>query len=74
MEEAGPSSMLGGLVLITGQIHRTTDFETGFPLHWANRGKKWERDPLIHDDQAVVVNVKSKGSGDSHGMRPCGRD
>ncbi len=61
MEEAGPSSMLGGMVLITGQIHRTTDFETGFPLHWAKRGKKWEPDPLIHDDQAVVVNLKSKG-------------
>ena len=61
MEEVGPSSLLGGLVLITGQIHRTTEFETGFPIHWARRGKKWEPDPLIHDDQALVVNLKSKG-------------
>lgn len=48
-------------MLITGQIHRTTEFETGFPIHWARRGKKWEPDPLIHDDQALVVNLKSKG-------------
>ena len=61
IEERDPSYVLGGLVLVTGQVHRTTDFETGFPLHYALRGDEWQKDPYIHDDQAVVVNVRNKG-------------
>jgi 7,8-dihydropterin-6-yl-methyl-4-(beta-D-ribofuranosyl)aminobenzene 5'-phosphate synthase len=61
IEERGPSYVLGGLVLVTGQVHRTTAFETGFPLHHALRDGEWQKDPYIHDDQAVVVNVKEKG-------------
>jgi len=61
IEERGPSYLLGGLVLVTGQVHRTTDFETGFPLHYALRNDEWQKDPYIHDDQAVVVHVKDKG-------------
>jgi 7,8-dihydropterin-6-yl-methyl-4-(beta-D-ribofuranosyl)aminobenzene 5'-phosphate synthase len=61
IEERGPSYVLGGLVLVTGQVHRTTDFETGFPLHYAFRDDEWQKDPYIHDDQAVVVNVRNKG-------------
>jgi 7,8-dihydropterin-6-yl-methyl-4-(beta-D-ribofuranosyl)aminobenzene 5'-phosphate synthase len=61
IEERGPSYLLGGLVLVTGQVHRTTDFETGFPIHYALRHDEWQKDPYIHDDQAVVVHVKGKG-------------
>ncbi|HEV8718488.1 MAG TPA: MBL fold metallo-hydrolase [Candidatus Binatia bacterium] len=61
IEERGPSYLLGGLVLVTGQVHRTTDFETGFPIHYALRNDEWQKDPYIHDDQAVVVHVKEKG-------------
>jgi len=61
IEERGPSYVLGGFVLVTGQVHRTTDFETGFPLHYALRNDEWQKDPYIHDDQAVVVHVKDKG-------------
>lgn len=61
IEERGPSYLLGNLVLITGQIHRSTPFETGFPTHWAKIGREWQRDPLIHDDQALVVHVRDKG-------------
>lgn len=61
IEERGPSYVLGGLVLVTGQVHRTTDFETGFPLHYALRNDEWQKDPYIHDDQAVVINVRTKG-------------
>lgn len=61
IEERGPSYVLGKSVLVTGQVHRTTDFETGFPLHYALRNDEWQKDPSIHDDQAVVVNVKDKG-------------
>jgi 7,8-dihydropterin-6-yl-methyl-4-(beta-D-ribofuranosyl)aminobenzene 5'-phosphate synthase len=61
VEERGPSYLLGNLVMITGQIHRTTDFETGFPIHFARIGKQWQPDPYIHDDQALVVNLRGKG-------------
>jgi 7,8-dihydropterin-6-yl-methyl-4-(beta-D-ribofuranosyl)aminobenzene 5'-phosphate synthase len=61
VEERGPSYLLGNLVMITGQIHRTTDFETGFPIHFARIGRKWQPDPYIHDDQALVVNLRGKG-------------
>jgi 7,8-dihydropterin-6-yl-methyl-4-(beta-D-ribofuranosyl)aminobenzene 5'-phosphate synthase len=61
VEERGPSYLLGNLVMITGQIHRTTDFETGFPIHFARIGKQWQADPYIHDDQALVVNLRGKG-------------
>jgi len=61
IEERGPSYVLGNLMLVTGQVHRTTSFETGFPLHHALRNGEWQKDPYIHDDQAVVVNVKDKG-------------
>lgn len=61
IEERGPSYLLGNLVMITGQIHRTTDFETGFPIHFARVGGRWQPDPYIHDDQALVVNLRGKG-------------
>lgn len=61
IEERGPSYLLGGLVLVTGQVHRSTPFERGLPLHHALVGGTWQPDPYIHDDQAIVVNVKHKG-------------
>jgi 7,8-dihydropterin-6-yl-methyl-4-(beta-D-ribofuranosyl)aminobenzene 5'-phosphate synthase len=61
IEERGPSYLLGNLVLVTGQVHRRTDFETGFPIHYALIQDEWQKDPYIHDDQAVVVHVKGKG-------------
>lgn len=61
IEERGPSYLLGGFLMVTGQIHRSTEFEKGFPIHWAKINRKWQPDPLIHDDQAVVINVKAKG-------------
>ncbi len=61
IEERGTSYLLEGMVLVTGQIHRTTDFEKGFPIHYAEINGSWQSDPLIHDDQALVVNVRDKG-------------
>lgn len=61
IEERGPSYLLGGLVLVTGQIDRSTPFEQGFPIHYARIEGQWQQDPLIHDDQAVVLHVKDKG-------------
>jgi 7,8-dihydropterin-6-yl-methyl-4-(beta-D-ribofuranosyl)aminobenzene 5'-phosphate synthase len=61
IEERGPSYLLGGLVLVTGQIERSTPFEQGFPIHYARLEGQWRPDPLIHDDQAIVLHVKNKG-------------
>jgi 7,8-dihydropterin-6-yl-methyl-4-(beta-D-ribofuranosyl)aminobenzene 5'-phosphate synthase len=61
VEERGCSFLLEGMVLVTGQIHRTTEFEKGLPSHYSEIDGKWQSDPLIHDDQALVVNVRDKG-------------
>ncbi len=61
IEERQPSFLLGGALLITGEVDRTTNFERGFPPHQALRAGTWEPDPLIADDQAAVLNVKGRG-------------
>jgi 7,8-dihydropterin-6-yl-methyl-4-(beta-D-ribofuranosyl)aminobenzene 5'-phosphate synthase len=61
VERRQPSLVLDGSVLITGEVDRTTDFETGMPFHEARGEQGWEPDPLIIDDQAVVVHVRDKG-------------
>jgi 7,8-dihydropterin-6-yl-methyl-4-(beta-D-ribofuranosyl)aminobenzene 5'-phosphate synthase len=62
IERRQPSLLLNGSVLITGEIDRTTDFERGMPpahQRWSN--STWEPDPLVLDDQALVVDVRGKG-------------
>ncbi len=61
VESAQPSFILGGSVLVTGEVDRTTTFETGFPGHEALRGGSWRPDPLILDDQALVINLRGEG-------------
>jgi 7,8-dihydropterin-6-yl-methyl-4-(beta-D-ribofuranosyl)aminobenzene 5'-phosphate synthase len=62
IEDRQPSFLLDGMLLITGEVDRTTDFETGMPAtHQALRDGEWVPDRLVHDDQAVVVNVRDKG-------------
>jgi 7,8-dihydropterin-6-yl-methyl-4-(beta-D-ribofuranosyl)aminobenzene 5'-phosphate synthase len=50
-------------LMITGQIPRKTSFEKGFPLQYKEieDEKELVPDPLVNDDQAVVVNIKQKG-------------
>jgi len=61
IEEAGPSMLADGMVLISGEVARTTDFEKGFPIHYAHHHGKWEPDPWIMDDQCVILNVRDEG-------------
>jgi 7,8-dihydropterin-6-yl-methyl-4-(beta-D-ribofuranosyl)aminobenzene 5'-phosphate synthase len=61
IEDRQPSFLLDNRLLITGEVDRTTEFERGFPIHQAWRDDDWQPDPLIHDDQAVVLNVRNKG-------------
>src|SRR5262245_22183057 len=55
IERRQPSLLLDDSVLITGEVDRTTEFEQGLPLHEAQRDGRWEPDPLVIDDQALVV-------------------
>jgi 7,8-dihydropterin-6-yl-methyl-4-(beta-D-ribofuranosyl)aminobenzene 5'-phosphate synthase len=61
VEERQPSFLLDGAVLITGEVDRTTPFETGFQGHEALRDAEWRPDPLILDDQALVLRLRDRG-------------
>jgi len=70
IEESGQTLLLDSTVVISGQVERLTAFEQGFPIHYAHSDAGWELDPMIWDDQNLIVNVKDKGlvivSGCSH--------
>jgi 7,8-dihydropterin-6-yl-methyl-4-(beta-D-ribofuranosyl)aminobenzene 5'-phosphate synthase len=70
VEERAHSLLLDGAVLVSGQVDRVTKFETGFPIHEMRDGDRWRPDPMIRDDQALVLNVRDRGlviiSGCSH--------
>ncbi len=62
VERREPSLLVDGCVLITGEVDRTTEFERGMPpAHQAWTGSAWQHDPLILDDQALVVHVRGRG-------------
>ncbi|HUA71145.1 MAG TPA: MBL fold metallo-hydrolase [Solirubrobacteraceae bacterium] len=61
IENRQPSFVLDGCALVTGEVDRTIEFETGFQGHEARRGGEWHPDPLILDDQALVVRVRDEG-------------
>ncbi len=59
--ERGPSFVINGKLLVTGQIERTTDFEQGLKNQQAEIDGTWQPDPWVYDDQAIVINVRNKG-------------
>jgi 7,8-dihydropterin-6-yl-methyl-4-(beta-D-ribofuranosyl)aminobenzene 5'-phosphate synthase len=61
VESVGPSMLVDDMVLVSGEISRNTEFEQGFPIHFAHRHDHWEPDPLIMDDQCAIINIKGKG-------------
>jgi 7,8-dihydropterin-6-yl-methyl-4-(beta-D-ribofuranosyl)aminobenzene 5'-phosphate synthase len=61
IERSKPSLLLDGGLLVTGEIERTTEFEQGLAVQQAFRDGEWQPDPLIHDDQALVANVRDRG-------------
>src|SRR6202012_270801 len=60
-EARGHSLLLDGTVLVSGQVARVTEFESGFPIHEALEGDRWQPDPMIWDDQALILNVRNRG-------------
>lgn len=62
LERRQPSLLLDGSLLVTGEVDRVTDFERGMPPpHEALVEGSWSHDPLVLDDQALVVHVRDKG-------------
>ena len=61
VEKKSPSLWIEDMVLVTGEIPRTNDFEKGFPNHYSEVDGKMESDPLIKDDQALILNIRDKG-------------
>lgn len=61
VEQREPSFLLDGSLLVTGEVDRTTEFERGFPGHEGHRDGRWQPDPLILDDQALVALVRGHG-------------
>ena len=62
IERDSHSSWIRDRLLVTGAIPRTNNFEKGFPNHYSEVDDgEMEPDPLIMDDQAIVMNVKNKG-------------
>jgi 7,8-dihydropterin-6-yl-methyl-4-(beta-D-ribofuranosyl)aminobenzene 5'-phosphate synthase len=68
-ESAGPTVLGDGMLLVSGEVTRTTDFEKGPPNAFMEKGGRLIHDPVA-DDQALIVAVRGKGlviiSGCSH--------
>jgi 7,8-dihydropterin-6-yl-methyl-4-(beta-D-ribofuranosyl)aminobenzene 5'-phosphate synthase len=55
-------SLLAGAILVTGEVDRVTEFEHGMPpQHQAWDGHGWRHDPVVIDDQALVISVRGRG-------------
>jgi 7,8-dihydropterin-6-yl-methyl-4-(beta-D-ribofuranosyl)aminobenzene 5'-phosphate synthase len=61
IDERQPSFLFDHSVLVTGEVDRTSGYEPGFPPQEAWHTDHWEPDPLVLDDQALIVNVRDRG-------------
>jgi 7,8-dihydropterin-6-yl-methyl-4-(beta-D-ribofuranosyl)aminobenzene 5'-phosphate synthase len=61
LEDRHPSFLFERSVLVTGEVARTTGYEPGFPVQQAWLENRWSPDPMVLDDQALVIDVKDKG-------------
>jgi 7,8-dihydropterin-6-yl-methyl-4-(beta-D-ribofuranosyl)aminobenzene 5'-phosphate synthase len=61
IEDRNPSFLFGGSVLVTGEVPRVTGYEPGFPPQEAWLGGRWQPDPLVLDDQALIMNLAGGG-------------
>jgi len=61
IESVEPSMLVDNLLLVSGEVERTTEFERGMAGHQAKRDGVWGPDPLIPDDQCAIVNLRGKG-------------
>ncbi|HOJ95231.1 MAG TPA: MBL fold metallo-hydrolase [Methanospirillum sp.] len=55
-----PSVLADHMVMITGEIERTTSFEQGSPVLEAMEGNSFVKDSF-RDDQSLIIHLKEKG-------------
>ncbi len=60
IKSEGPLTLASDLILLTGEVERTTTFEKGFPWAEAKINGVWKLDPF-KDDQGIVIKLKDKG-------------
>lgn len=56
-----PCLIANKIVCITGEIPRQTEFEKGFLQNRILVNNKWQPDPDILDERAMILNLKEKG-------------
>ena len=59
-ETAGPTLICEDMIMVSGEIERTTGFEKGLPNAYAEHHGELVRDP-ISDDQSLVMHLRGKG-------------
>jgi 7,8-dihydropterin-6-yl-methyl-4-(beta-D-ribofuranosyl)aminobenzene 5'-phosphate synthase len=60
IEAAGPTFICEGMIMVSGEVERTTSFEKGMPHAAVEKNGKLEKDPIL-EDQALFVHLKGKG-------------
>lgn len=62
IERREPSLLVEDMILVTGEVDRTTEYELGMPPpHQRWTGSEWVHDPLVADDQALIVHLRGQG-------------
>jgi len=61
-EHADVHAVAGGIFLSSGDIPRTTDYETGLPVHHTWREGRAVPDPEIHDERFLTACVSGRGT------------
>ena len=58
IERRDPSTLVEDMILVTGEVDRTTGCERGMPApHQRWTGEERVHDPQVVDDQALVVHL-----------------
>jgi len=60
VESESPTLIVDDMILVTGTVERTTEFEKGMPNALVEKDGEIVQDPII-DDQAIVLKLKDKG-------------
>jgi len=61
-EHADVHAVAGGSFLSSGEIPRTTDYETGLPVHHTWREGRAAPDPEIRDERFLAAQVRGRGT------------
>jgi len=60
IESTTPTLLADDMVMVTGEVERTTTFEKGMPNAFVEKEGEVVQDP-ISEDQAIVIHIKGKG-------------